>query len=299
MIKDTFTIKSLENLTGIKVPTIRMWEKRYGILTPTRSKTGIREYTIDELSLMLNIAFLNNHGWKISKIARLSQKEIHASVNSLVLQKSNAHFDLEQFIITMLTFNENEFNSIFKKLMKERSFENIFEQIFIPLLERVGILWQTNTIEIIHEHFITSLISQKLINQIENQKIVEDEDQKRYILFLPKNEIHELGLRYIQYKLIKANKLTVYLGNHTELAHLLRFGNNPQIELIANLTVNPDNKSLGQYLESLKLFVDKTNLIIHLLGIQFNIHKVSRSPHKNINIYSLPEQLMEQINLHE
>jgi len=299
MIKDTFTIKSLENLTGIKVPTIRMWEKRYGILTPTRSKTGIREYTIEELSIMLNIAFLNNHGWKISKIARLSQKEINASVNSLVLQKSNVHFDLEQFIITMLTFNENEFNTIFKKLMKETSFENIFEQIFIPLLERVGILWQTNTIEIIHEHFITSLISQKLINQIENQKIVEDEDQKRYILFLPKNEIHELGLRYIQYKLNKANKLTVYLGNHTELAHLLRFGNNSQIELIANLTVNPNNKSLDQYLESLKLFADETNLIIHLMGAQFNIHKVSQSPHQNIKIYSRPEQLMEQISLQE
>ena len=71
-----YSIKDLEKLSGIKAHTLRIWEQRYGILKPERTNTNIRLYSNQELKHILNIAILNNKGYKISKIAELSNEQI-------------------------------------------------------------------------------------------------------------------------------------------------------------------------------------------------------------------------------
>lgn len=295
MVKDNFTIKDLENLTGIKVPTLRIWEKRYEILKPTRTETGIRRYSIHEVATLLNIVFLNKNGWKISKIAQLSEKEIQYTVKTIDTKNQNYSIEVEEFIISMLSFDQTKFNRIYKSLIEQHEFDFVFENYFYPLLLKIGVLWQTNTIDIIHEHFLSAQILQKLIYHIEQISLAQTQTGKTYILFLPSNEIHEIGLRYIQYKLLKENKHTLYLGNHTELDQLYRFKRRKDVELIANLTINPHAKSLPEYLKTLEKFTKDTELKIHLYGLQFEVHDPITSPHQNIKIFKKARNLLESL----
>ncbi len=292
MVKDSFTIKDLENLTGIKIPTLRIWEKRYEILKPKRTKTGIRTYSIEEASYLLNIVFLNKNGWKISKIAKLTEKEIQATVKTTDSKNQDYKIEIEEFTISMLAFDQVKFNSIYNELLKKHDFDTVYESYFFPLLLKIGVLWQTNTIDIIHEHFISSQIIQKLIYNIERLSSSHVSTGKTYILFLPSNEIHEIGLRYIQYQLLKSQKQTIYLGNHTELDQLYRFKDQKNVELIANLTINPHNKSLQEYLLSIEKFTKETDLKVHLYGLQFEIHEIKHPLHENIKIFKKARDLI-------
>lgn len=295
MVTNTFTIKDLENLTGIKIPTLRIWEKRYEILKPQRTDTGIRRYSIEEVAYLLNIVFLNKNGWKISKIAKLTEKEIQYTVKTIDSKNQEYPIEIEEFIISMLAFNQAQFNETYKALINKHDFDTVYESYLFPLLLKIGVLWQTNTIDIIHEHFISAQIIQKLIYQIEQMSSQQSTSGKTYILFLPSNEIHEIGLRYIQYKLIKNHKQTLYLGNHTELDQLLRFKDRKDVELIANLTINPHAKSLADYLKTLEEFTIETGLNIYLYGLQFEIHEPIDSPHPNIKIYKKAIDLIQSL----
>lgn len=293
MVKDNFTIKDLENLTGIKIPTLRIWEKRYEILKPKRTETGIRRYSIQEVAYLLNIVFLNKNGWKISKIAKLSEKEIQYTVKTIDNQNNDYPVEVDEFIISMLAFNQGQFNSIYNTLIKTHSFDTIYQSYFFPLLLKLGILWQTDTIDIIHEHFISSQILQKIIYKIEQINHQPQQSGTTYVLFLPSNEIHEIGLRYMQYQLIKNQKQALYLGNHTDLDQLYRFKHRENIELIANLTINPHSKSLTDYMDKLKQFTEDTNLKVYLYGLQFQVHDPITSPHKNIQIFKKAEEIIQ------
>ena len=295
MVKDNFTIKDLENLTGIKIPTLRIWEKRYEILKPERTETGIRKYSIEEVADLLNIVFLNKNGWKISKIAKLSEKEIQYTVKTIDSKNQAYPIEIEEFIISMLAFDQARFNKVYKSLLDTHDFESLYESYFFPLLLKIGVLWQTNTIDIIHEHFISAQIIQKLIYQIEQISAVQPHTKKTYILFLPSNEIHEIGLRFVQYKLLKKHKQTLYLGNHTELDQLYRFKHRNDVELIGNLTINPHSKSLTDYLKTLEDFTKETGLKIHLYGLQFEIHNTISSDHPNIKIYKKASDLIKEL----
>ena len=71
-----YSIKDLEKLSGIKAHTLRIWEKRYSVIMPKRTNTNIRYYEDKDLQKVLNIALLRKKGYKISKIAELSEPDI-------------------------------------------------------------------------------------------------------------------------------------------------------------------------------------------------------------------------------
>lgn len=297
MINERFNIKTIESLTGIKIPTIRTWEKRYSILKPNRTETGIRLYSISEVAQFLNIVYLNKNGWKISNISKLSVKEIQYHVNNIDQENNNYALEINHFILAILSFNQDEINQIYLRLNHNYSFETTVENFLFPLLHRIGILWQTNTIDIIHEHFISSFIQQKIIAKIEEVNLQTNPKSKLFILFLPSNEMHEIPLRYLQYKLHKKGNKTLYLGSHTDLEQLVRFKNQTHIELISNLTVHPHSKSLEAYLDKLDEFVNETKLMVRLFGPQFNIHPNTPSPNRNILTYKNTADLLADLKI--
>ena len=71
-----YSIKELEQLSGIKAHTIRIWEKRHKIIAPSRTPTNIRTYSDDDLKKIINVSLLNNYGIKISKIAKMSPADM-------------------------------------------------------------------------------------------------------------------------------------------------------------------------------------------------------------------------------
>jgi hypothetical protein len=220
-IKSVFSIKDLENLSGIKAHTIRIWEKRYNILEPMRTTTNIRLYDVENLQKLLNITLLHSHGYKISKISKFPPEKIPQLVQEIVSDKSAKNHAINAFKMAMMNFDQTLFFTTYNKLLSEKSFREVFTEIFIPLMNEIGILWQTGTITPSHEHFISYLIRQKLLSSIEQLQILEPaKKDKVFILYLPQNEIHELGLIYLNYEILFHGYKTIYLGQSIPIENL-------------------------------------------------------------------------------
>jgi DNA-binding transcriptional MerR regulator len=207
-----YSIKDLEQLSGIKAHTLRIWEQRYNIISPSRTDTNIRTYGDTDLKLVLNIALLKDHGYKISEIAKLSQKEMHNEVISISERKMNYPDQIHSLTIAMLDLDEDRFEKIINTNILQFGFENMMIHIVYPFLSRIGTLWITGSIGPAQEHFMSNLIRQKVVVAIDGQVIKQKPTQKKYVLYLPEGELHELGLLFANYIIRARNHKTVYLG---------------------------------------------------------------------------------------
>jgi len=265
-VKSVFSIKDLENLTGIKAHTIRIWEKRYNVLEPMRTETNIRLYDLANLQKILNITLLHNHGYKISKISKLSETEIPELVNAIISNKSVKHHAISSFKLAMMNFDQALFINTYNTLLAETSFREVFFNIFIPFIEEIGYLWQTNTISIAHEHFISYLIKQKLLLNTEKLQSQEPtRDDKTFVLYLPENELHELGLMYANYEIQHFGYKTIFLGESVPLESLKdvkKYFNN--IIFVCYITVEPNASIVNDYVREIKkeLLMDDSNFWI-------------------------------------
>jgi MerR family transcriptional regulator, light-induced transcriptional regulator len=255
-VKNVFSIKDLENLSGIKAHTIRIWEKRYSVLEPMRTETNIRLYNLQSLQKLLNITLLHNHGYKISKISQYPPDKIPFLVKEIISEKSVKNHAISNFKMAMMNFDQALFLSTYDNLLSEKSFREVFHEIFVPLLNEIGLLWQTDTITPAHEHFISYLIKLKLLTNTEKIHSREpDHKDKIFVLFLPNNEIHELGLMYLNYEFILNGYKTLFLGENVPIESLndtLKYFDN--ITFVCYMTVKPEKDEVNEYVET---FYDK------------------------------------------
>lgn len=233
-IKDTFTIQDFEILTGIKAHTIRIWEKRYNILTPSRINRNVRVYSLSELQKILNISLLYKNNYKISKIAKLSDDLLSEEAKTVALSDFSNNYEINSLLLCMYSFDENLFQNTYLKLSKKDSFIEIFSNTYIPLLNHLGLLWQTNSIKPAHEHFISNLIYQKIALNTAALPNIETIKEPVNVLFLPFGEIHDLGLFFLNYYLKLKGERTVYLGKSIPFDNL--FYVNSQIKSITWIT---------------------------------------------------------------
>lgn len=207
-----YTINDLEKLSGIKAHTIRMWEKRYNIVSPKRTETNIRYYHDCDLKKLLNISTLNKHGFKISSIARMNEKEINEKIIDISGTRSDHDTLINTLVVVMIEMNEESFEQILNNAILKLGFEQCVTHVLYPFLEKVGVLWLTGTINPAQEHFITNLIRQKMIIAIDGQSKMVSPDAKTFVLFLPEDELHELGLLFYNFILRKNGYRVIYLG---------------------------------------------------------------------------------------
>lgn len=252
-IKTQFSIKDLENLSGVKAHTIRIWEKRYELLAPERTETNIRYYSAKSLQKLLNIALLNQNGIKISKIAALSDQEIVEMCNGIIADSAFKGKAINNFKMAMFNFDTTLFQLTFDELSRNHDFEEIFKSYFVPFLEELGLLWQTDTISPAHEHFISALIKQKLLVEIERlQRYKPEHTKTKFILFLPDQEIHDLGLLYTHYLLLSRRFHSVYLGQSIPIENLGDFRTMfDTINFVSYFTVKPNSEKLMEYITKL------------------------------------------------
>jgi DNA-binding transcriptional MerR regulator len=267
-IKTIFSIKDLENLSGIKAHTIRIWEKRYHALEPMRTASNIRFYDIAALQKLLNIKLLHNHGYKISKISKLENDKIRQLVSEITSKKNRNVHVISALKVAMMNFDQAAFLKHVDNLSSEKSFRQIFYEVFFPLLEDLGFLWQTETITPAHEHFISYLIKQKvLVNTELVQRIQPTQNQKRFVLFLPLHEVHELGLMYINYELLSHGFSSIYLGESVPLSSLRSIKNHfENVIYISYLTVAPAREKILDYLQEIKQDILDSNSELWILG---------------------------------
>ena len=252
-IKNSFSIKNLESISGIKAHTLRIWEKRYNLLSPERTVTNIRRYSLNSLRKLLNITLLYNNGYKISKIAAYEESEIPLIVRQLAITSKSEQMSINSLKLAMVNFDTVLFDLTFEELIGRKDFEFIYIKVFIPLLHELGILWQTNAICLTHEHFITNLIKQKIHTQTELAKsqIKHKEDDSCFVLFLPENEIHDLSILYLNQLILSKGYKTVFLGQSVptnSLATLLGF--NSQLHFVTFCVVEPNQNIIADFISN-------------------------------------------------
>ena len=214
---NSFTIKDLENLSGIKAHTLRIWEQRYSFLKPERTFTNIRYYSNDELKKILNIALLNKYGYKVSHIDKMTETEIKEKVLSLNQQEAQQERIVNELVQYMVDLNTKAFEETLSNYIVAKGIERTITQIIFRYMEKIGILWMTNHINPAQEHLVTNIIRQKLIVGIEGIS-TPLKVNKSVLLFLPESEYHEMGLLFMYYLLKSRGIEVIYLGSNVPLA---------------------------------------------------------------------------------
>jgi len=208
-----FTIKDLENLSGIKAHTIRIWEQRYHFLKPRRTTTNIRYYSNEELRTILNVALLNKYGFKISRIDKMEPQEICEKILSLDDASAIVEKIINDLVQEMAELNMQKFETIIEDYIRAKGIEQTIIQVIFPFLEKIGILWQTGHINPAQEHMVSNIVRQKIIVAIDGAKPSFKLD-KTFLLFLPEGEHHELGLLFVHFVLKARGAETIYLGTN-------------------------------------------------------------------------------------
>jgi DNA-binding transcriptional MerR regulator len=245
---NAFTIKDLENLSGIKAHTIRIWEQRYSFLNPQRTDTNIRFYSNNELQTVLNIALLNKYGYKISHIDRMTSVEMNEKILTLSQVEAQQERLVNDLIYSMVDMNVEDFEALLDTYIGLKGIEKTIIQIIFPFLERIGILWMTNHINPGQEHLVTNVIRQKLIVGIETIKS-HFKAKTNMLLFLPESEHHELGLLFAHYLLKSRGISVLYLGANVPLkdVEFVAKLKNPTV-LYAHLTSVANNFNFEKFL---------------------------------------------------
>ncbi|MGB0429122.1 MAG: MerR family transcriptional regulator [Bacteroidia bacterium] len=267
MVKDkqqgTFSMKDLEQLTGIKAHTLRIWEQRYSIIQPKRTGTNIRFFDEEDLKHVLNIAMLNNNGMKISKIAELSKQEINSRVIT-VTEKIEQDSDLlNALTVTMLDLDEEKFEKILSNVVIKLGFAHAVTKVIYPFLYRIGILWQTGSIVPAQEHFISNLVRHKLIVAADSMMPKKIDHPKKVVLFLPEGELHEIGLLFANYLFKVSGHKTIYLGQSvpTQDLDVISDVYNPDF-FFTVLTYETGIEEVKNYVDKLSdMFSEKTLII--------------------------------------
>ena len=297
-VKNSFTIKNLEHLSGIKAHTIRIWEKRYNLFEPQRTDTNIRMYDLENLQKLLNVTLLYNNGYKISKIARLSSEEVTTNVHNLTINKTADDWSIGLFKLAMINFDQRLFTKTFNELLDQFSFREIFKNVFIPLMNELGVLWQTNSISPSHEHFITSLVKQKIHAMCEELQAKETRrNDRRFVLYLPDNEIHELGLLYLQYEVLNNGFQCVFLGQSVpieSLKNLVDIGE--PITFLSYFTIEPSQDKIKAYLNTFSAeIIQNISCDLWILGYQTQFIK-EELPEK-INIFNSIDDVVKMLSI--
>lgn len=257
----SYSIKDLEQLSGIKAHTLRIWEQRYNLLSPKRTDTNIRFYDDQDLKLILNVALLNDNGVKISKIASMDSAEIREEVMKLT-ERSLTHDDqIHALTICMIEMDEDRFDKILSTNIIKLGFEQMMMNIVYPFMSKIGVLWQTGAINPAQEHFISNLVRQKLIVAIDGQKAKGG--GKKFLLFLPEGELHETSILFASYLIKNKGHKVIYLGQSTPYEDLLSVYNLHQPGyLLTVITTSPSSEHVQDYLNSLSKRFPNAHILV-------------------------------------
>jgi DNA-binding transcriptional MerR regulator len=291
-----YSIKDLEHLSGIKAHTLRMWEQRYDFIIPKRTSTNIRFYEDEDLKLLLNTAVLIKSGLRISKVSKMTPDEIR----SKVLEEAHYRGDLESQVsslkIAMLDYNEELLEKVLSTSLLKIGTEETFAKLVSAFICEIGVLWQTNAISIAHEHFVTNLLKQKLFSAIDQLNFSKKEGAKTFILYLPENELHELGLLYAHYKLKKAGHRSIFLGQALPVEYLKDFSEKIKVDhLVSIFTINPPAESIDTYFQNLFNNIIGANIMFHVTGYQTSNWQIPSNLEDRVKRYSNLEHLLSEI----
>jgi len=249
-----FSISQLAHFSGIKPHTIRIWEQRYQALNPQRTEGNTRFYDGQQLRRLLNIVSLTKTKYKVSQLCSMSDEDLYKLVkeqNAEAGQKNDYDYFVNQLISAGMNYDVYSFEKAFSDSLSKLGMEKTYIEVINPMLKRIGILWSSNSIPPSQEHYISHLLKQKMfaaIDSLPNQK----ENEETWLLFLPEDEFHELGLLFSNYLIRSKGKNVVYLGPSMPLSSIQDVLSGTKIDKMLLFVVHknlPEN--VGEYLANL------------------------------------------------
>ncbi len=271
-----YSISDLEQLSGVQAHTIRMWEQRYNALVPHRSAGNTRYYDDEHLVKLLNIVSIHQKGLKISKICALSQDAIHSLIEEDIQETVSKNQQFEFYIAQLLNFgmsyNEAAFDNLLSKCISDYSLAEAYESVIYPMLVRLGLMWRKDSICAAQEHFLTNIIRQKICAAI-NDLPIPSSDKKTWVLFLPQDEEHEIGVLFANYLLRQAGKRVIYLGSRVPLSSVKEVVKLNKVDSLMLFMVQAKLTNEAQkYIDEIYLAFKKTK--IYLAGSQKLIENI-------------------------
>jgi DNA-binding transcriptional MerR regulator len=279
-MESKYSIKDLAQLSGIKPHTLRAWEQRYNLIEPLRTDTNIRYYVDSHLKQILNVAVLVKGGMRISKVANMDKQEIRAAVIDAGRYQGNFESQINAFKVAMLDFDEYLFDNVFNKCLIQFGTEETLSEILGKFIREIGLLWQAGAITVANEHFISSLVKQKLLSIIDQTILPQGKkDSKSFVLYLPTDELHELGLLYIYYFLRKSGHRVIYLGQSVPIEYLKEICDKTKVEqFISVFTTKPHFEELDLYFKKVKEIFNDDNYKFFITGIQLSNYQAENKP---------------------
>ncbi|GAB7089623.1 MerR family transcriptional regulator [Marinifilum fragile] len=289
-----YSIKDLEKITGVKAHTIRIWERRYGIIQPERSKTNIRSYSDSDLRKLLNISMLNSSGIKISHLAKLSSIDLEAKILELSRSNKSIGFHIEKLTLATVNFNEELFESILSKCVLESGMESTITEVLFPFFERIGVLWQVGSVSPAQEHFISNLIRQKLFASIDSLSGKSVEGASKVLIYLKEGELHEVGILFYNYILRRNGFSTLYLGQDLPFKDLVSAVNDYNPDYILSSFISPINaEDINVYLLSMEKSFKGIELMVTGLQLKQDGVEVPNS----MKLITSPQKFKELLQL--
>jgi len=263
-----YSIKDLENLSGIRAHTIRIWEKRYNLIDPHRTNTNIRYYTDNDLKKILNVAVLNRHGIKISNIAKLSDMELKEEIIRVSGDSLASDTIVDSLVMAMIDFDEYKLESLIEKSIRKKGLKGTVTKIIYPFISKVGILWQSGDIYPAQEHFVTFIIRQKIIAATDALPNSFNPNGKKFLMLLPEGEWHEIGLLIAHNLVREAGHEVIYLGQSVPYSDVLAIGSAKKFDaIVVSSTTSVPGFDLLRYLKDLGgAFPDKKILFMSPLS---------------------------------
>ena len=250
-----YSIDQFSSITGITKFVLRTWENRYAYLKANRSETNIRIYNDEMIVRALNTNYLLEAGYKISKISKISEIELIKIVDEIKVNQieGKENYYINQIIISTLEFSTSKFNKVFEEGVLDFGILDFYKKVILTTLDRIGILWLTNKIGPSQEHFLTENIKQKLI-VASDIYLTQEYKKETWLLFLPENEFHEIGLLFARFLLVKNGFNVIYLGSNIPYESLNQVHEKIKIDNTLMFSVSNSSKininSTIEYLES-------------------------------------------------
>lgn len=279
-----YSINDVEKLCGIKAHTIRIWEKRYAIIQPRRTETNIRYYLDEDLQKILNISLLNRNGYKISKIAKMTDGDIKLIVSELSDVTLESEDNLGALMHAMLELDEFKFNKILDHNIASKGFEITMHETVYPMMEKLSMMWVAGSIKGVHENFVANVIRRKTIVAIDQSSTEYCANAPKCLIYLPENETHELSLLFLHFLLKDAGINVINLGAGVPLIDVLEGQRISKANFVftifndsfSDAPLQPYLNELSKHLEDSTILISGYQTAIQNINVPYNV-KVLKS----------------------
>ncbi len=229
-------IHRVAKLTGLSRDVIRVWERRYGLVRPSRSANRYRVYTDEDVALLRFLKEELEKGHTIGELAAEGRELLLMRMRATpVAQAPVQPLDrlINDLIAVLDPLDRGEFERRLNGAVAVIPFEEALQRVLLPLQEKIGELWHEGRINVAIEHYVTKLVQQKLFS-VMNQLPVND-NGPRVVVGCPAGESHELGAQVVAYQCAMRGCQVYYLGPNVPLADLRTFceRQNPDLVLLS------------------------------------------------------------------